>query len=47
MSARNGKCGPAFKFKVVLEALRAEGPGVEAEVTRAYLPAGRQARSTR
>lgn len=27
---------PAFKFKVVLEALRAEGRGAEAEVARAY-----------
>lgn len=36
MSTQNGRYGPAFKFKVVLEALRAEGRGVEAEVARAY-----------
>jgi len=36
MKAPNGRYGPAFKFKVVLEALRAEGRGVEAEVARAY-----------
>jgi len=27
---------PAFKFQVVLEALKAEGKGAEAQVTRAY-----------
>ena len=47
MKTQNGRYGPAFKVKVVLEALRAKGRGVEAEVARAYLPAGRQARSTR
>jgi len=36
MKTQNGRYGPAFKFKVVLEALRAEGRGVEAEVARAY-----------
>ena len=37
MSSKNGnRYRPAFKFKVVLESLRAEGPGVEAEVARAY-----------
>lgn len=29
MSTRNGAYSPAFEFKVVLEALRAEGQGVE------------------
>ncbi len=33
---KNERYGPAFKFRVVLEALRAEGRGVEAEVARAY-----------
>jgi len=36
VKTQNGRYGPAFKFKVVLEALRAEGRGVEAEVARAY-----------
>ena len=36
MKTQNGRYGPAFKLKVVLEALRAEGRGVEAEVARAY-----------
>lgn len=36
MSTQNRRYGPAFKFKVVLEALRAEGRGAEAEVARAY-----------
>lgn len=36
MSTRNERYSPAFKFKMVLEALRAEGQGVEAEVARAY-----------
>ena len=36
MKTQSGRYGPAFKFKVVLEALRAEGRGVEAEVARAY-----------
>ncbi|MBC7219958.1 transposase [Candidatus Bipolaricaulota bacterium] len=36
MSTQNGRYGPASKFKVVLEALRAEGHGTEAEVARAY-----------
>lgn len=36
MKTKNGRYGPAFKFKMVLEALRAEGRGVEAEVARAY-----------
>jgi len=36
VTTQNGRYGPAFKFKVVLEALRAEGRGAEAEVARAY-----------
>jgi len=36
VNTQNGKYSPAFKFKVVLESLRAEGRGVEAEVARAY-----------
>jgi len=36
MSTQNGRYSPAFKFKVVLDALRAEGRGGEAEVARAY-----------
>jgi len=36
VSTRNGRYSPAFKFRVVLEALRAEGRGGEAEVARAY-----------
>ncbi len=34
MSTQNGRYSPAFK--VVLEALRVEGRGAEAEVARAY-----------
>jgi len=30
------KYSPAFKFRVVLEALKAEGKGTEAQVARAY-----------
>ena len=30
------RCSPAFKFRVVLEALKAEGKGTEAQVARAY-----------
>lgn len=34
---RNGKqYGPEFKFKVVLEALKVEGSGMEGQVARAY-----------
>jgi transposase-like protein len=36
MNTQNGRYGPAFKFRVVLEALRAEGQRTEAEVARAY-----------
>ncbi len=36
MKTQNGRYGPPFKVEVVLEALRAEGRGVEAEVARAY-----------
>ena len=30
------KYSPAFKFQVVLEALKAEGKGTDAQVARAY-----------
>ena len=30
------RCSPAFKFQLVLEALKAEGKGTEAQVARAY-----------
>jgi len=36
MKGNGTRYSPAFKFKVVLEALRAEGHGVEAEAARAY-----------
>lgn len=36
MRRQNGRYSPAFKFKVVLETLRAEGQGVDVEVARAY-----------
>ncbi|MFH1609640.1 MAG: transposase, partial [Candidatus Bipolaricaulota bacterium] len=36
MKGNGTRYSPAFKFKVVLEALRAQGQGVETEVARAY-----------
>jgi len=36
VTTQNGRYAPAFKFKVVLEALRAEGRGAVPEVARAY-----------
>ncbi len=36
MKGNGTRYSPAFKFKVVVEVLRAEGSGVEAEVARAY-----------
>lgn len=36
MKSNGTRYSPAFKFQVVLEALRAEGKGGEAQVARAY-----------
>ncbi|MFZ2349304.1 conserved protein of unknown function [Candidatus Bipolaricaulis anaerobius] len=36
MSTQNGRYSSAFKFQVVLESLKAEGKGGEAQVARAY-----------
>jgi len=36
MKSNGTRCSPAFKFQVVLEALKAEGKGAEAQVARAY-----------
>ncbi len=36
VNTQNGKYSPAFKFKVVVESLRAEERGVVADVARAY-----------
>ena len=36
MKSSGTKYSPAFKFQVVLEALKAEGKRAEAQVTRAY-----------
>jgi len=36
MKTNGTRYSPAFKFQVVLEALKAEGKGAEAQVARAY-----------
>ena len=36
MNTNGTRYSPAFKFQVVLEILRAEGKGTEAQVARAY-----------
>mgnify|MGYP000560100825 CR=1 FL=1 len=36
MKSNGNRYSPAFKFRVVLEALKAEGKGGEAQVARAY-----------
>ena len=36
MKTSGTRYSPAFKFQVVLEALKAEGKGAEAQVARAY-----------
>ena len=36
MKGNGNRYSPAFKFRVVLEALKAEGKGAEAQVARAY-----------
>ena len=36
MKSNGNRYSPAFKFRVVLEALKAEGKGAEAQIARAY-----------
>ena len=36
MKSNGTRYSPAFKFQVVLEALKAKGEGTEAQVARAY-----------